>query len=76
MLGNVREWCQDWYGKRYYRSSHETDPQGPPSGENKVVRGGSWYHNSKCFRVSFRYNYNPNHYDYSGGFHCVAEGVP
>jgi formylglycine-generating enzyme required for sulfatase activity len=42
MSGNVSEWCQDWYGKSYYSSSPQRDPQGPSSGQNRVVRGGSW----------------------------------
>jgi len=40
--GNVREWCADWYDKDYYRRSPGTDPQGPSSGEFRVVRGGSF----------------------------------
>ena len=40
MSGNVYEWCQDWLGN--YGSSVETDPTGPSSGSDRVVRGGSW----------------------------------
>ncbi|MEL6135766.1 MAG: SUMF1/EgtB/PvdO family nonheme iron enzyme, partial [Bacteroidota bacterium] len=40
MSGNVREWCWDWYGN--YSSSTQTDPQGPTSGDRRVIRGGSW----------------------------------
>ena len=36
------EWVQDWYDDRYYPSSAVTDPQGPPNGQFRVVRGGSW----------------------------------
>ena len=34
----LREWCQDWYAP--YTDRPVTDPQGPPEGMFKVVRGG------------------------------------
>ena len=42
MHGNVFEWCSDWYGINYYKSSPTTDPKGPDSGDSKVIRGGSF----------------------------------
>ncbi|MBC8427179.1 MAG: formylglycine-generating enzyme family protein [Deltaproteobacteria bacterium] len=42
MLGNVSEWCQDWYGKTYYSNSPSKDPTGPSSGSYRVVRGNGW----------------------------------
>jgi len=50
MAGNVREWCSD-----FWESSLATDPaanpQGPTSGETRVVRGESW---SCCNPVDLR----------------------
>ena len=39
---NVDEWTADSYDPRYYQQSPATDPPGPDSGKEKVIRGGSW----------------------------------
>ena len=39
MAGNVWEWCNDWYDGSYYSSSPGSDPAGPDSGTNRVLRG-------------------------------------
>jgi formylglycine-generating enzyme required for sulfatase activity len=56
MSGNVAEWCTDWYINPYEsQSGLSVNPQGPSSGDEKVVRGGSylseavtWENNSQC----------------------------
>ncbi len=42
MAGNIREWCQDWYGDTYYQTSPKDNPSGPATGEKRVLRGGDW----------------------------------
>lgn len=55
MLGNVYEWCNDWYDS--YSSEFQLDPQGPVEGFAHVSRGGCWFYDAKSCRVSHR-NYN------------------
>ncbi len=42
MHGNAWQWCADWYGAEYYAKSPIDDPTGPDSGDDRVLRGGSW----------------------------------
>ena len=42
MHGNAWQWCADRYAAEYYAKSPADDPTGPDSGDDRVLRGGSW----------------------------------
>ena len=68
MSGNVREWCQDWYGK--YNSSSQVNPTGANSDSYRVGRGGSWSCTAGNCRSSYRDDYAPG-YGYNLGLRLV-----
>ena len=70
MAGNIWEWCADWYNKDYYVNSPKSNPLGPETGTDKVLRGGSWnYYES--LRVSNRLRNNPDGNGGYFGFRCL-----
>jgi formylglycine-generating enzyme required for sulfatase activity len=73
MLGNVWEWVNDWFDPKYYQGSPAQDPPGPLTGQEKVLRGGSWIVDSKLLRVSERYSIKPDSRSDYFGFRCVFE---
>jgi formylglycine-generating enzyme required for sulfatase activity len=73
MVGNVYQWCQDWYAQKYYAQAPEDDPAGPNEGRWRVVRGGSW-NDEPCgyFRCAHRLIFvTPSYWLGCNGFRCA-----
>ena len=53
IMGNVAEFCSDWYAPDYSDSESE-NPKGPSSGEEHVIRGGSFNSEAREMRSASR----------------------
>lgn len=60
MSESVHEWCSDYFGYDYYCHAPERNPQGPPSGQRRASRGGSWRHRIKFSRCAARSSLPPS----------------
>jgi len=54
MAGNVWERVADWWDANYYAQSPRENPQGPASGRDRVLRGGSWSSSADDVRAAKR----------------------
>ncbi|MCX7805138.1 MAG: formylglycine-generating enzyme family protein [Planctomycetota bacterium] len=64
-VGNVGEWCEDWYGE--YPKEAVVDPQGAAQGVSRVLRGGSWFNYPRACRSANRNRSGPgDRYDIFG----------
>ena len=81
VAGNIWEWTRDWFSPTFHiEMGHingpRDNPQGPPSGASKTIRGGSYLcHDSYCnrYRVAARTSNTPDSSTGNLGFRCVID---
>jgi formylglycine-generating enzyme required for sulfatase activity len=73
VAGNAFEWVSDWYSASYYGTSPRENPEGPPSGEYRILRGGSWFHDPYYTRGANRGCNVPAVARPTVGFRCARD---
>lgn len=72
MSGGVAEWVADWYAP--FTQAGATDPQGSANGQQRVIRGGSWFSFAAFFvRTSHRESASPDTKNSTIGFRCARD---
>ena len=76
ITGNAWEWCSDWFHPSFHVLATRTNPVGPPQGQSKVIKGGSYLcHRSYCnrYRVAARSSNTPDSSTTNMSFRCVRD---
>ncbi|HWA26801.1 MAG TPA: formylglycine-generating enzyme family protein [Lacunisphaera sp.] len=71
MIGNVLQWCGDWYGD--YPVGAVKDPTGPSEGKERILRGGAFIYGPRHCRSAFRGRNLPDFQNFYVGFRVVRE---
>ena len=73
MAGNAAEWVGDWYAADTYQTDSAGNPPGPPTGTERVVRGGSSQNLPSNVRCAIRAHREPDFKTFILGFRCAKD---
>lgn len=73
MTGNVTEWCADWFDAKAYQRKTFVDPQGPTSGDERVLRGAAVSWQAHRMRSAARYKFPPETFHKFRGFRVACD---
>jgi formylglycine-generating enzyme required for sulfatase activity len=71
MSGNVNEWCEDLFSPDAYKVHSRNNPKYSSSGDERVLKRGSFLDPSRYVRCSARYHGRPATWGFATGFRLV-----
>lgn len=72
LLGNVAEWCSDFY-REDYQNDQPQNPRGPVTGSRKVIKGGSYQDDENTLRIASRDSEAPGKSRKTVGFRLAMD---